>query len=794
MKLPFLFVILAMNSVLLFGQQSASVSADLLTNKWKAHWITYPKGSLKEYGVYHFRKNLTLNNRPEKFVINVSGDNRYILYVNGKEVCRGPARGDLGHWRFETIDIASKLNAGTNVLAAVVWNFGEFKPLAQMSNRTGFIVQGNTDNEQIANTDGAWKVYKNEAYLVPTKKPARTVVGTGDEVDASQYPYGWEGPGFSDKEWLTPRLLSRGVPYGKFEDWDWMLVPRNIPFMEHTVQRMGIVKRTEQIDLDSLHFQKKAPLLIDKHKKIKILLDQGQLTTAYPQLLVSQGKGATISIGYAEALTDEKGHKGNRNEIAGKILDSDYTDQYYPDGGSNRSFKPLWFRTYRYLELTIETKDNPVIIEDFFAEFTAYPFKEVATFKANDTSLDQIWKIGWHTARLCAGETYYDCPYYEQLQYIGDTRIQALISLYVAGDDRLMRNAIEQFRHSQLPEGLTQSRYPSAQPQVIPPFSLYWTNMVYDYWKHREDDQFVKAQLNGIRNVLNWYEEQIDQSGMLGGMDWWNFVDWSFGPWTDQKPIGGTPLGAMTGNSSILTLQYVYSLQLAAELFASYGEKELSARYTAVSRKLTKATYEHCWDKERGLIADLPDKSVFSQHANVLGVLTGMFNSQTEKLVISKLLTEKDLTEATLYFKFYLVQAMKKAGMSDGYLELLKPWKDMIDLGLTTFAETPEPSRSDCHAWSASPNYDLLATVCGITPGSNGFKTVHIAPALGSLTNVSALMPHPKGNIQLNLKRIGAGLEGEVVLPDGVNGELIWHDQKLKLKGGKQLIRFNKGN
>lgn len=782
-----------MNSALLFGQQPAQVDAGLLNQKWDAHWITYPVGSLKEYGVYHFRKTISLNECPKKFVVNVSGDNRYILYVNGKEICRGPARGDLGHWRFETFDIAAELNAGTNVLAAVVWNFGEFKPLAQMSNKTGFIVQGNTDAEQIVNTGEDWKVYKNEAYVVPAKKPARTVVGPGDEVDGSKYPYGWEGVGFNDKEWLKPRLLSRGVPYGKFEDWDWMLVPRNIPFMEHAIQRMGMIRRTEMLDVDSSHFQKKAPLIIGKHKKVKLLFDQGQLTTAYPQLLVSGGKGASIEIGYAEALTDAQGRKGNRNEIAGKILDSDFYDQYSTDGGMNRSFKPLWFRTYRYLELSVETKVEPLVIEDFFAEFTAYPFKEKAYFKADDVTLDQIWKTGWHTARLCAGETYYDCPYYEQLQYIGDTRIQALISLYVSGDDHLMRNAIEQFRHSLLPEGLTQSRYPSGQPQVIPPFSLYWTNMVYDYWKHREDDQFIKAQLNGIRNVLDWYEKQIDQTGMTGGMNWWNFVDWSFGPWTDQKPIGGVPKGAIDGNSSILTLQFVYSLQMAAELFTSYSEKDLSAHYMALSKKLLKATYERCWDGQRGLLADSPDKKTFSQHANILGVLTGMFNSQSEKVIIHKILDEKDLTEATLYFKFYLVQAMKKAGMSDGYLELLKPWKDMIAMGLSTFAETPEPTRSDCHAWSASPNYDFLATVCGITPGSKGFGTVNIAPQPGMLTSISAVMPHPKGNIVVNLKRIGAyGLEAEVTLPDGIGGQLIWRDKKIELKPGKQVLSILK--
>ena len=65
-----------------------------------------------------------------------------------------------------------------------------------------------------------------------------------------------------------------------------------------------------------------------------------------------------------------------------------------------------------------------------------------------------------------------DTPYCEQLQYVGDTRIQALISYAVAGDDRLARQALRAFDDSRIPEGITRSRYPSSLPQSIPTFSL----------------------------------------------------------------------------------------------------------------------------------------------------------------------------------------------------------------------------------------------------------------------------------------------------------------------------------
>ena len=132
------------------------IDHNFLNQRWQARWITHPTASLTEYGVFHFRRSFNLLQKPEHFVIHVSVDNRYRLFVNGQSVCYGPARPDLSHWRFETVDVAEHLQLGKNILAAVVWNFGEHIPLAQMTHQTAFIVQGNSDREAIANTNPEW--------------------------------------------------------------------------------------------------------------------------------------------------------------------------------------------------------------------------------------------------------------------------------------------------------------------------------------------------------------------------------------------------------------------------------------------------------------------------------------------------------------------------------------------------------------------------------------------------------------------------------------------------------------
>lgn len=766
-----------------------NINPSLLNNNWPASWITCPNIPQRDYGVYHFRKAFSLDAKPSSFVVHVSADNRYRLFVNGKAVCSGPARGDLYNWYFETIDIAPYLQQGNNVIAALVWNMGIHAPVAQISNQTGFVLQGNGEIEKIANSNGTWKVLRDTAYTpcstdAGTRLRSYVVVGPGDQVNAAYYPWGWEQTGFKDTaNWLPARRFTTPYPVGYGSDNFWQLKPRNIPQMFERMQRIQSVRRTTGVETGNAFLAGNTPLTIPANQAVTILLDQGYNTVAYPELVTSNGKNASVRMTYAEALYTPDFKKLNRNEIEGKNIIGNY-DVFIPDGGEKRTFRPVWLRTYRYLQLDIVTKDQPLVINDIYGYATGYPFEVKASFKSNDASMQQIWEVGWRTAQLCAGETYYDCPYYEQLQYEGDTRIQALISLYVTGDDRLMRKALLDFYHSRVPEGLTQGRYPSSRLQVIPPFSLFWVSMVYDYWMHRKDDAFVSDFLTPAAGVLDWFEKKIDTTkSMLGPMKWWSFVDWN------RAFPGGTPDGAMDGNSSIITLQFVNTLQQAAELFTAFGKTQQAAHYRKLATKLSAATYKQCFDTKKGVMANTPLKTTFSQHASIIGVITGAIPKTDRQKVMEKVLYDTSLSQATFYYRFYLNRALITAGMANLYYSQLTPWREMIKNGLTTFAENPDPARSDCHAWSSSPNYDFLATICGIVPAAPGFASVRIQPAMGELIQAEGTMPHPMGNIQVSLQRKGGtGIEAEVILPANLPGEFIWNGKTVKLKGGKQKL------
>ena len=228
--------------------------------------------------------------------------------------------------------------------------------------------------------------------------------------------------------------------------------------------------------------------------------------------------------------------------------------------------------------------------------------------------LKKIFETGWRTARLCAVETYMDCPYYEQLQYIGDTRIQALVSLYNTGDDRLMRNAITQLDYSRMAEGITLSRYPTANAQEIPTFSLWWIGMLNDYWMYRNDASFVKQFLPGERQVLQFFSKYQQPDGSLKNAPYWEFTDWAEGKGWHS---GMAPFGK-DGGSAALDLQLLWAYQIAAKLEDSLGMKAFANEYSKRAAILQQTIKTKYWDDKRQLFADTKEKDVFSQHTNTL--------------------------------------------------------------------------------------------------------------------------------------------------------------------------------
>ncbi len=693
------------------------------------------------------------------------------------------------------------------MLSATVWQFGIYAPLAQITDRAAFLVQGDTDAEAVANTDKTWEVEEEKGHgVIPREANGfwfYWAASLGERIDGARYDWDWNEANNSG----SSRYVSAGgavresiypdgsQAHSRFEvaNVPWLLIPDQLPAMEYTEVPAGKVVRTE---LPAARSFPDAPVTIPAHSRTTLLLDRKTLVTAYPTLTVSGGKGSSIRLIYTEALYDAKQERGNRNEIEGRHALGLF-DEFLPDGGSSRRFAPLWWRTWRYIEMEIETKEEALTLDGMSAHFTAYPFKENAHFESSDLELAKIWEICWRGARLDAHETYMDTPFWEQLQYVGDTRIQALISYVVSGDDRLARQALRAFDDSRIPEGLTQSRYPSSLPQLIPPFSLQWINMLHDYWMYRPDRHFVAEMLPNTRPVLEWFTRRQDPDGFLKVLPYWTFVDTPAG-------VKEFPPFTKDGKSAILTLQFIGALQNAAEMEEAMGDKQIAEKYRKNAQIVRESVYRECWEAKTGLLADTPEKMSYSQHANLLAVLFDVIPKASQQEVMKQLLktdlgetstgTGLQIAQVSYYFQFYLGRAVDHAGLGNHYLELLKPWRKMLALGLTTTPEYPDPTRSDSHAWSAHPIYEIPTIVAGIHPAEPGFTKVRIAPSLGTLNSLDISIPHPAGTLQTSYQRDGEMVDANISLPEGLTGVFVWENIEYALHPGIQKFHVKDRN
>lgn len=774
--------------IYLKGYNEALLNKSLYHGRWPTKWITAPDAT-NGFEVIHFRKSFYLPSKPAQFIINISADTRFKLYVNGHFAGLGPARGDFYNWNFVTKDISQWLREGQNTLAVMVWSYGNYLPAGQMTaGLTDLVVQGNTAAESVVNTDESWLCLKNTAIepLAGYKVRGYYAVGPNEKITAARYPWAWEQPDYDDSSWQKAVIGRNAAMKGMRDERSKELVPQPIPEMEYAKAAFQSVRKADGMELFSLRQGSPLTFKVPANKHVRLLLDNGQLTTAYMNAVISGGKGGKMAVGYAECLytNPSKGYeKGNRNDIEGKYFVGVW-DTICPDGAANRSFQTLWYRTYRYVAVDIQTADDPLIVNDLYGISTAYPFKKTSSFSAEGHPLlDSIVNIGWHTARLCANETYMDCPYYEQLQYFGDTRIQTMITLYNTTDSFMVRHTLEMGRAAMTPNGIIMSRFPSSVVQFIPPYALSWTGMIYDYWMLRGDEAYLKTLLPTTRAIVAWFEQYLQPDWSLRKTPFWNFTDW-----VKRFNYGEAPTSA-DGHSSIHDLEFVCALHELSQMEAGFGDAFYARKYSKMADSIVLSFREKYWDERRKMFANTTEKNSFSQHTNILAILAGVVKGDEARRLFRQIEHNADIDHVTSFYQYYLNEARLVAGLGDEYIENLDEWRNQLSLGLTTWAESPEPTRSDCHAWSASPNVELLRTVLGVRTGAPGFRKIIINPHLKGLHRVSGKVPHPNGEIGL-FYEYGRSLKATITIPEDAEAVFLWHGKEYPLHSGTQVLKI----
>ena len=723
---------------------------------------------------FRFRNKFQADGSPLRF--DVSADERFVLYLDGKPIARGPQRGLVDHWYFQSYEIAG-LEPGAHLLEAVCWQLGVNAPLAQLSYRGGFVfrAEGAYDGK-LTTGKGKWEV----APLVNTTMGDRGTSGSfgvGSQCAATGTGFVNEQPAAS--AWKPAEVIRAGLkanPYGGHAK-GWMLYPADRPDQMYVVKVPGKVVNVAQ-DLTK-------PFTVPANGELDLWWDLDDYYCAYPELETSGGKGATVTWGWTESLCDAKGAKGNRDEWRGKTFSHTFTDTFTCDGRPDAFFTSPWWRCGRWCRVHVKTAGEPLTVRRIAIGESRYPLAVDSSFDCDDKSLQPVLKISRRAMESCMHEMLFDCPYYEQQMYPGDSRIQLQVINALTRDDRMTKFVLSVYDYDRRSDGTVAMNFPTRGTQESCTYTMCWLMMFKDYLYWHDDAAFLRLRMPGVRNSLMGLATYENAEGLLENLPGWSFMDWVSG----SQPFNGgvAPDGDVgQGVSALNNLQYLLAIQSALAVDEALGETYFAAHWRAKADRLGKALVAKFWDVGRGVLADTVRKDRFSEHAQAMAILSGILTPERQASALAALVKGEGLAPVSSYFAYYLFKAYVQCGRADLVMKRFDYWRTFVKNGARTAYETQDPAttRSDCHAWSACPVYFVQTAIAGVMPSSPFFRTVRIAPQPSGLKEIRSKTPCPQGLVETDLRFDGAKVSGTVTLPAGLTGEFVWQGKTIPLASG----------
>lgn len=761
-----------------------------------AFWIWCDNSPKLEKEACFFRKVLTLDSVPGQCQVKISADSIYRFYVNGRLVARGPQKSDRYRRYYDTVDIASALVKGVNILAAFVCHFiddeensrsFETGPTSVLcSLRGGFVVMSDFGG---ISTDRSWLVHKTGSIRFISPHLSRYATDML-AVNLRDYPYAFTARDFDDSAFQKAVIVD-DTGFERFAGVTcWPLTPANIPQLRETPLKPLRMMRSNIPNAEAL--LERGSLKIDPGSNTFFEIDMGSLTTANLEVMFEYGSDKKVSVGitYAESYykLDEKGqlYKGVRDDASNAVFTGETdTAELLVEYGASRplKFETVFFRTFRFLRFDIGMSNVPIVIRDLKITEIAYPLKVEGELRAPEKER-KMWDISVNTLRLCMHSTYEDCPYYEQMQYTMDTALQMKYTYQLTTDDRLARNAIDAFSASRIPDGLVKCNYPSKFTQVIPGFAMYFIEMLYDHYTCFADEKFIKKYLCIADSILQYFIQKTDPAtGLFPRSDYWEFVDW-VGQWHHNF---GVPISKSEEINTVYHQMLVYFLKKAADLNAALGRTGIAGEYRETAQKVAEGVRKYCYNGSLGLFTDTVGREDTSVHAQFWAVLSGIAEGDPAKELMHQVLNNDRLFQCSYSMSFYLFRALEMTGHYGYSGKYLKIWEGMMENHMSTWCEDPVTQRSDCHGWSSVPIYEFSNMLLGVKPALPAYAKIRIAPFTENHQTADGTVSTVKGTVDVKWVKTAGKTVLDAKTPRGVPVEVVLNNRVFEFAGGGEI-------
>lgn len=710
----------------------------------RTKWMWMKECNPEENVFAEFQTTLVMDQKPKQFLIRISADSRYKLYINDRFVEYGPSKGNDKIWYYDEFDIAEHLIQRENKICVWVLHYstlhekGNYSVFRTETPGLYFDIMPEQGNEYSLK---AWKCRKVDERKISAENPYFAPLWIYEKTGTPIEGKVWENPIFYEESKISEVLKNSHFKR------------RTIPYMERTKRSFKTMKK----------------IYVEAGEKVEILLDAGELVTAFFSLKIIGGKDAEIELLQSECFAGEivvkEGdpygslpQKGNRTDFSQKLYG--YTDSYTVCGNGTVAkpeiYEPFWMRTFRYIRVIICTKTKSLMICGFDYEETGYPLRIKSYVETSDSRMRKIWDISVRSLRRCMQETYVDCPFYEQLQYAMDARSQILYTYAIAADARLAIKCMDDFANAVREDGMINCCYPSYETNVIPGFGIYYIGIIYDYMMYFGDKERLEKYLDIIKGILDFFEKNRLRNGMVGKIGdlnrpgtYWSFIDWT----KEWDATNGVPPCTKKGALTMESLLYILGLSYASEIEKYLGHLEQKKIYDQRKQQVQSAVRKYCTGVN-GMLQDGPHIEEYSQHCQVFGVLADVFDKEEGKrAVLETLHSPEKYAQCSIAMSYYLFRALEKCEIYVHTEKLWDIWDNMVKNNLTTCAEDTLMQRSDCHAWGALPLYELPSIILGVRPGKPGYEEVLVHPLTDTLSWAKGEVVTPRGMVEVNWKK-----------------------------------------
>lgn len=659
------------------------------------------------------RREFNIKKDFKQAFIDITADDYYKLYINGRFVGQGPAPGYYFNYYYNRFEVTEFLRQGKNIIAVHVYYQGIInKSWVSGDYRQGMIAELSADGEIILCTDSHWK------YKIAREFSGETIgydTQFLENIDSRLKDYGWKDDVYEDNNWDY-------VSVNEYDDHKLVLQPT--PALQiYEVKPQKIIKKGEG------HY----------------FIDFGRELVGQLKMEAKGEPGQVVEIRCGEELNEDG------STVRFEMRCNCTYREFWTLSGDRDILEYYDYKAFRYAEV-IATRGviNP---DSIFMVVRHYPFDhEKCKFKSSEKLLNDIWEICKNGVIFGSQEGFLDTPNREKGQYLGDITITGKSHVYLSGDHRLFRKALSEFAMSSFICPSLMTLAPSSFMLKIADSSLLWPLQLLYYYNYTGDMDFLKQMYPKAEGLIRYFDRYKREDGLIENVkDMWNLVDWPANLRDGYDFDLSTPVP--DGCHNVINAFYLGAVKTINQI-----RDILDIAYHDELPSLKEAYIRAFFQKDTGLFRDSTVSDHCALHSNVIPLFYDLVPEEAVKSIVG-LIKEKKFS-CGVYIAYFLLKGLARVGEYELVYELItsedeKSWANMLREGATTCFEAwgkdLKWNTSLCHPWASAPISILIEDIIGLSPAVAGWSEVSFKPHIPEeLSFISLELSVPAGKIKVH--------------------------------------------